>query len=157
MKFPSQIYPNTPIMNPITTPVTTPTPISLKNTFFIFLKLSSPKANPLTMIVSVWVPAFPPIPVTIGMNVAKDTTAWIVPSNIPTTAAAKIAVTKFTISQGNLLFTESFNDPSTFSPSSTPPKRCISSVVSSLKICITSSNVTTPSNLFELSTTGIVK
>ena len=74
MKLPSQINPKIPIITPITIPDTNPTPTSFKNTFFIFLKLSSPKANPLTIIVSVCVPAFPPIPVTIGINVAKETT-----------------------------------------------------------------------------------
>ena len=45
--------------------------------------------------VSVWVPAFPPIEATIGIKIAKATISCIVPSNIEITIEASIAVNKF--------------------------------------------------------------
>ena len=81
------------------------------------------------------------------MNVAKITTLLIVPSKSPTVAEAKNAVIRLTNNHGNLLFTDSFTVLSTFSSPSTPPRRCISSVVSSFIISITSSIVIIPKSI----------
>ena len=48
----------------------------------------------------------PPIPETIGINVAKATTWDIVPSKIPTTEDARNAVRRFIDSHMDLLFTD---------------------------------------------------
>ena len=81
-------------------PVRSPTPTSLKKIFKALSLSISPKERPRTRIVNDCVPALPPIPVTMDMMDARETTFAIVPENLSTTAAAITAVARLTISQG---------------------------------------------------------
>ena len=116
---------------PITIPLKIPTPSSFKRIFMAFSLVNSPRDNPRTTMVNDCVPAFPPIPVTIGITVASATTLDIVVSNMETVAAASTAVNRLTISHGILDWKDSFKVESTRSSLLTPPKWWISSVFSS--------------------------
>ena len=61
-------------MAPITIPVTRPTNNSFIKILIPLSLSNSPNAIPRTTIVNDCVPAFPPIPATIGIKVARVTT-----------------------------------------------------------------------------------
>ena len=56
-------------------------------------------ASARTVTASVWVPALPPTPATIGISAASATIFAIVPSNRPMMVAATSAVPRLAISQ----------------------------------------------------------
>ena len=126
---------NKSIINPVNIPNTAPFITPTVNSFITNLKVSfgsnSPSAIPLIVTARVCVPAFPPIPATIGIAAANITTLEIVLENKLTVVDAINAVIKFTNNQGNLRLTENKNVESIFSSSETPPNFKISSVFSS--------------------------
>ena len=56
-------------------------------------------ASARTVTASVWVPALPPTPATIGINAARIASRSIDPSNVRMTLVASSAVNKLAISQ----------------------------------------------------------
>ncbi|MNC89210.1 hypothetical protein D3C83_51140 [compost metagenome] len=75
------------------------------------------------MTVSVCMPAFPPMPATTGMNIATAASSSMVPSNSPTTSAARKAVARFTPSQGRRLRNDSPAGVNARSSPATPASR----------------------------------
>ena len=112
-------------------------------------------ARARTVMVSVWVPAFPPIEATMGMSTARATICSMVASNILITSEAKAAVTRLTSNQAKR-FAEDWSTPSPIVSSPTPPRSKISSSNSSRATSITSSTVIIPSNFPEASITPAV-
>ena len=60
----------------------------------------SPAASERTVTVSAWVPALPPMPATIGIRAASETSLAMVPSNWVMTNTPISAVNRLTPSQG---------------------------------------------------------
>ena len=129
---------------PMITPFKIPSPISFNKTLRAFSLSNSPSDKPRTTIVKVCVPALPPIPVIIGLIVARATTFAIVPSKTLTTLEAIIAVKRLTINQGIRFLKDSTSVESKRSSEPTPPNKFMSSVVSSSMTSITSSISITP-------------
>ena len=104
--------------------------------------------------VTVWVPAFPPIPATIGMAAARATIWLMVSEKRLITDEARKAVKRLITNQGRRRLTDSKTGLSSVSPESTPPIKYISSVYSSLMTWMISSLVIIPKIRFLLLTTG---
>ena len=81
-----------------------PTKVSFAIILNAFEVVNSFIAKALTETVRVWVPAFPPIEATIGINTASATTFSIEAWKKPITIEAITAVSKFTNSHENLDF-----------------------------------------------------
>jgi hypothetical protein len=101
-----------------------------------------------------WALAFPPMPATTGMYMARTVHAPIVPSNGRTTDAAKNASTRFTKSQGRRVRKLACHGLVSRSSGPAPNIRCTSSVASSSMMAMTSSAVTSPRSWPASSTTG---
>ena len=103
----------------------------------------SPAASERTVTVSAWVPALPPMPATIGINVASATSRAIVPSKWAMTKAPISAVNRLTTSQGKR-FMLVCRAGTKVSSADTPPSLRMSSSASSSITSTTSSTVITP-------------
>ena len=84
---------------------------------------SSPRANPRTVTVRVWVPALPLTPATMGKKAAKTATRAMVPSKRLRIVADASAVTRLSTSQGNRVRRAVGIGMSGGCSSSTPPNR----------------------------------
>ena len=144
-----------PVINPVTDPLINPKPTSLKTYFQSFFISTSPKAMLRMTTDNVWEPAFPPIPVTIGIAAASATTWMMTSSNIPTVKEARKAVIKLMTNQGSLLTTEVLILLPTFSSLLTPDSISKSSVCSSTITSMMSSIVMMPRMTFRRFTTGM--
>ena len=114
----------------------------------------SPSARRRTVTASACVPAFPPIPAMIGIQIASATVRCTVPWNRYTTPPARNAVSRFRYSQGSRLRTAVLHPAANSSSAGTPPNLSRSSVVSASTTSITSSKVMRPNSRPASSTTA---
>src|SRR5581483_10026723 len=151
---PFQRYAITPATSPVPAPFASPMTASRKRTFRVFATVRSPSAMARTITVNVWIPAFPPMPATIGMKTARAANAWIDGSKSPTTVAARTAVGRFTSSQKSRRRATFPAGSKIVSSAETPPRWWMSSVASSWMTSMTSSTVMVPSRRLSRLTTG---
>jgi hypothetical protein len=111
-------------------------------------------ASARTATVSAWVPAFPPIEATIGIRTASATICAMASSNWAITSEARIAVIRFTKSQGRRCLVVSPRPSDRLDSSPTPASRKMSSSCTSSSTFIASSMVMTPTSRPSSSTTG---
>ena len=119
-----------PIRGDRTRPLTRPTIISRQKVRTALDEVSSRVARARTVTARAWVPAFPPMAETMGINTAKATICWIVPSKTAMTPAPRTAVNRLMPSHGTRPRTIS-NTPEDRSSSETPARRRMSSRFSS--------------------------
>src|SRR6478736_5563399 len=110
-------------------------------------------AKARTTTASVWVPALPPMPDTIGMSTASSASLAIAPWNTPTTDDAMIAVPRLITSHDRRARTVRANG-SLMSPSPAPDRRRMSSPASSEMMWTMSSTVSWPTRRPLSSTTA---
>ena len=122
-KSPCINHATTAPITPVTMPLPTPTIKFLTSALRELLHVSSPSAMPRMITVRVCVAALPPIPATMGMNTASPIHAPIVSWKMPTTAAARNAVARLTISHGIRLRSDSLAGVNTRSSLDTPASR----------------------------------
>jgi hypothetical protein len=151
---PNQTSPTIPITTAKIAPLIRPTPASRVTTRIRLALVRSFVASARTATVSDWVPALPPIEATIGISTASATTCAIASSNCAITSEARIAVIRFTKSQGSRCFVVSPTRSDRLDSSPTPARRRMSSSCTSSSTFIASSMVMTPTSRPSSSTTG---
>ena len=139
----------------IAAPLTTPTISSLVPSLRHCEILTSRSARPRIVTASAWLPLFPDCPATTGSSTASAVTWAMVPSKIPTTAAARKAVTRLMNSQGSRLRTENIGLLRARSSRPTPTMACRSVVASSSAAEVSRLRRIKPSSLPSTSTTLI--
>ncbi len=152
--IPNQTRPTIPMITAKTMPLASPTRVSRRIMRHMFFGVRSRVAIARTATVRVCVPALPPIEATIGISIARATTASIVPEKTPMTMDATIDVNRLTASQGKraLVVSQTLSVSSSSPP--TPARRLMSSSASSSSASIASSIVITPTKRPSSSTTG---
>ena len=115
-----------------------------------------PSARPRTISASTCVPALPPMPATIGISTASATIFSIVPSNWPTTLAARNAVPRLIASQSRRRRNARGTGLNRSSSSSRPAAPSAWCSACSRMMSTTSSMVMRPSRMLLSSTTGAV-
>ncbi|MNR23220.1 hypothetical protein D3C85_1402270 [compost metagenome] len=113
-----------------TRPLASPTVSSRQKVRAALEEVSSRVARARTVTVRACVPALPPMAETIGINTARATICWIVPSKKAMTPAPRMAVNRLMPSQGTRPRTIS-STPDDRSSSETPARRRMSSRFSS--------------------------
>ena len=145
-----------PITLPQSTPLTSATPISLRSSLPAWAVESCPIASARTIMVMVWLPELPPMPATIGINVARATIFSMEPSKRPMTRLATKAVQRLMASHTQRFFTESSTGAKRSSSSCMPAMLSMSASDSSRMTSTISSMVMRPMSLRAPSTTGAV-